>query len=111
MYISEIILHISYFKAGNDLDKTFHKDNTHNIKYSEKIIDSLEKLESCTRLLILKIRLMRKTLDSFFDGFIQSTFSSSHYCKEKKEGTPTGKCFSLNTSKIYVSLEDSGIEF
>ena len=103
MYISEIILHISYFKAGNDLDKTFHKDNTHNIKYvikySEKIDNSLEKLESCTRLLNLKIRLMRKTLDSFFDGFIQSTFSSSHYCKEEKGGTPTGKCISLNISK------------
>ena len=42
---------------------------------------------------------MRKTLDSFLDGFIQSTFSSSHYCKEKKEGTPTGKCISLNISK------------
>ena len=42
---------------------------------------------------------MRKTLDSFLDGFIQSTFSSSHYCKEKKEGAPTGKCISLNISK------------
>ena len=42
---------------------------------------------------------MRKTLDSFLDGFIQSTFSSSHYCKEEKGGTPTGKCISLNISK------------
>ena len=106
MYISKIILHILYFKAGNDLDKTFHKDNTHvynikyDIRYSEKIDNSLEKLEGNTRLLNLKIRLMGKALDSFLDGFIQSTFSSSHYCKEKKEGTPTGKCFSLNTSKF-----------
>ena len=90
MYNSEIILHISYLKTGNVLDKIFHKDNTHNIKYSEKIDNSLEKLESCTRLLNLKIRLMRKTLDSVLDGFLQSTFSSSYYYKEEKEGTPTG---------------------
>ena len=42
---------------------------------------------------------MRKTLDSFLDVFIQSTFSSSYYFKEEKVGMSTGKYFSSNTFK------------
>ena len=107
MYISEIILHISYFKAGNDLNKTFHKDNTHNIKYSEKIIDSLEKLESCTRLLILKIRLMRNTLFAM----VSSNPLFLHHTITRRKRFMKVNVFLQTLQKIYVILEDLDVEF